>query len=50
MLKVDIFDMKGNKSGSLDLNVGFSCKEYNGIDSSVLVAQLANKRQVRKVL
>lgn len=49
MLKVDIFDMKGNKSGSLDLNVEVFGKEYNeALIHQVLVAQLANKRQGTK--
>ncbi|MGI6594121.1 MAG: 50S ribosomal protein L4 [Christensenellales bacterium] len=49
MLKVDIFDMKGNKSGSLDLNAEVFGKEYNeALIHQVLVAQLANKRQGTK--
>ncbi|HHX49272.1 MAG TPA: 50S ribosomal protein L4 [Clostridiales bacterium] len=49
MLKVDIFDMKGKKSGSLDLKEEVFGQEYNeALIHQVIVAQLANKRQGTK--
>lgn len=49
MLKVDIFDINGKKSGSMDLNADVFGKEYNeALIHQVIVAQLANKRQGTK--
>lgn len=49
MLKVDILDMNGKKSGQLELDEKVFGAEYNeALIHQVIVAQLANKRQGTK--